>query len=148
MYSVRQLMFDKGDLGAFAIHPSATVKEALTLMAEKNIGAVMVVDQDQMLGIFTERDFARKALITGKCSLDTKVADVMTQHMVTVQPEASLEDCMKLMRDNHIRHLPVMEKGRLTGMVSMRDVVEAIINKKDSTIEDLEKYITGTEYRK
>jgi CBS domain-containing protein len=148
MYSIRQLMQDKSDKETYSVSPQAKVEQALALMADKNIGAVMVVDADQMVGIFTERDFARKAIVTGKCSLDTPVAEVMTQQMFTIQLDSSLEECMNQMTAHRIRHLPVMDKGRLVGMVSMRDVVEALITKKDSTIERLESYILGTEYGK
>jgi CBS domain-containing protein len=146
MYSIRQLMQEKKDFVSFEVEPEATVLDALKLMSQQNIGAVMVVAEGQMVGIFTERDFARKAIESGKCTMSTPVRDVMTQHMITVNPEQSLEDCMKLMSEHRIRHLPVMEGGRLCGMVSMRDVVEAIISRKDSTIEKLESYILGKDY--
>jgi CBS domain-containing protein len=145
MFNVRQLMKDKGD-AAYAVSPQATVMEALTLMSEKNVGAVMVVEKDQIVGIFTERDFARKTIQKGKCYLDTRLGEIMTQSMITVDLDQSMDECMELMMKFHIRHLPVMAEGRLVGMVSMRDVVETILSLKESTIEDLRSYIFGEQY--
>lgn len=145
MYTVHQLMLDRG-VEAYSVTPGATVLNALQLMAEKNVGAVMVVERGKIMGIFSERDFARKSTRTGKCSLDARLADVMTQEMITIHPDQTLEECMSLMKRHHIRHLPVMSEGRLVGMVSMRDVLDAILSMKDSTIEDLKSYIFGEEY--
>lgn len=145
MFSIRQLMQEKGDSEVWSVLPEASVADALALMAEKNVGAVLVVADEQMIGIFSERDFARKAIQQGKCSLETPVVEAMTRKMVTIDPEQSLEACLTVMTRNHIRHLPVMNDGRLVGMVSMRDVMEAIISKKDNAIENLENYILGKE---
>jgi CBS domain-containing protein len=139
-------MKDRSDTEAWSVTPQSRVLEALELMAEKNVGAVVVVDNGQMVGIFSERDFARKAIQQGKCSLETPVDEAMTREMVTIHAEQSLEECLKVMSKQHIRHLPVMDGGRLVGMVSMRDVMDAIITGKDSTIENLENYILGKEY--
>ena len=148
MFTVHQMMQEKGEQ-TFAVKPTATVYEALQMMAEKNTGAVMIVDeQGQMVGIFTERDYARKVILKGKCSLDTPIGEIMTSEMVTVSPETNLQECMNLMSDYHIRHLPVMQAGRLIGMVSMRDVVDTILSRKDDTIYNLENYILGTDYGK
>jgi signal-transduction protein with cAMP-binding, CBS, and nucleotidyltransferase domain len=148
MFTIHQLMQEKGEQ-AFSVGPQATVQEALLMMAEKNTGAVMIVeDQGQMIGIFTERDYARKVIQKGKCSLDTPVQEIMTSNMITIGPESNLEECMNLMSEHHIRHLPVMHAGRLIGMVSMRDVVETILSRKDDTIINLENYILGTDYGK
>ena len=148
MFTVHQLMQEKGEQ-TFAVKPQATVQDALQMMAEKNTGAVMIVDdQGQMVGIFTERDYARKVIQKGKCSLDTPMREIMTSNMVTIGPETNLEECMNLMSEYHIRHLPVMDSGRLIGMVSMRDVVETILDRKDDTIFNLENYILGTDYGK
>ena len=130
----------------WTISPKATVYEALELMAEKNVGAVIVVERGQMAGIFSERDFARNSIQKGKCSLDAPVEVTMTREMITIHAEQSLEESLMVMTKHHIRHLPVIDGGRLVGMVSMRDVMEAIISKKDSDIENLENYILGTEY--
>lgn len=148
MFTVKQLMQEKGDIGTYSISPQATVFEALKLMAERNVGAIAVVERGQMVGIFTERDYARKIILKGKCSLDTSLKDIMTTETITVQPETTLEECMALMSEWHIRHLPIMAEGRLVGMVSMRDVVQAILSKKDNTIENLENYILGEGYGK
>ena len=146
MYTVRQLMLERNDTDPWSVSPQSTVLEALELMAEKNIGAVVVMERGQMLGIFSERDFARKAIQKGKCSLETPVEESMTREMITIHAEQSLEESLMVMTRHHIRHLPVIDGGRLVGMVSMRDVMEAIISNKDSDIENLENYILGTEY--
>jgi CBS domain-containing protein len=146
MYTVRQLMQDRDDTFAWSVTPESTVGDALQLMAEKNVGAVVIVEKGQMVGIFSERDFARKAIQIGKCSLDTQISEAMTREMVTIPAEQSLEECLTVMTRHHIRHLPVMEGGRLVGMVSMRDAMEAIISGKDTTIEKLEGYILGKDY--
>jgi CBS domain-containing protein len=146
MTTVRQLLQSNTETSAWSVTPQATCKEALQLMAEKNVGAVTVVENGQMIGIFSERDYARLSIDLGKCSLDTALDDVMTREMIIITPDQSLEDCMALMAKWHIRHLPVMNEGRLIGMVSMRDVMEAIISKKETTIENLENYILGKGY--
>jgi CBS domain-containing protein len=125
-----------------------TVFSALQLMAAENVGAVMVESNDQIVGIFTERDYARKIILKGRCSLDTKLSEIMTHSMITVHPEQTLEECMALMTKWHIRHLPVMSEGRLVGMVSMRDVVQAILSMKEQQIEDLRSFIFGEQYPK
>ena len=148
MFTVHQLMQEKGEQ-TFSVSPKATVYEALQMMANKNTGAVMIVDdQGQMVGIFTERDYARMVIMKGKCSLDTPIEEIMTSETVTVSPDTNLQECMNLMSEYHIRHLPVMEAGQLIGMVSMRDVVDTILSRKDDTIWNLENYILGTDYGK
>jgi len=147
MITVRQLMKETGN-EAYNVSSEATVFSALQLMADKNVGAVMVEDKGQIVGIFTERDYARKIILKGRCSLDTKLAEIMTYTMITVHPEQTLEECMSLMSKWHIRHLPVLAEGRLVGMVSMRNVVEAILTLKDKQIQDLRSYIFGEEYPK
>lgn len=146
MITVHQLMQEKKEQGSITVSPDETVYVALKRMADYNVGAVMVVDGEQMVGIFTERDYARKIILMGRCSLDTKISEIMTQELLTVHPETRLEECMSLMTQFHIRHLPVMTEGRLVGIVSMRDVVQMIISKKDDTIQNLEKYIMGQGY--
>jgi len=149
MFTVHQLMQEKGGEETFSVNPRATVYEALQMMADKNTGAVMIVDdQGQMVGIFTERDYARKVALKGKHSLDTPIEEIMTSETVTVSPETNLQECMNLMSEYHIRHLPVMQSGRLIGMVSMRDVVDVLLSRKDDTIWNLENYILGTDYGK
>jgi signal-transduction protein with cAMP-binding, CBS, and nucleotidyltransferase domain len=149
MLTVKQLLQLKRDESTYSVSPQASVYDALKLMAEKNVGAVMVVDENnQMIGIFTERDYARKIVLKGKTSLETPIYEIMTSEMITVNPEQTLEECMNLMTKWHIRHLPIMENGRLSGMVSMRDVVEVLLSTKEGTIASLENYILGEGYGK
>ena len=147
MLTVKQLLQLKKDESTYSVSPQASVFDALKLMAEKNLGAVMVVDENnQMIGIFTERDYARKIVLKGKTSLETPINEIMTSEMVTISPDQTLEECMNLMTKWHIRHLPILEKGRLIGMVSMRDVVEVLLSMKEGTIASLENYILGEGY--
>jgi CBS domain-containing protein len=148
MITVKMLMDAKKDATMYCVSPTDTVYRALEVMAQANIGAVLICENDQIVGIFTERDYARKIILMGRHSLDTEIQEIMTKEMVTVNPEASLEECMGMMTKYRIRHLPVMERGRLVGMISMRDVVDAIIASKDSMIENLENYILGKGYGK
>jgi CBS domain-containing protein len=148
MYTVRHLMQAKSDQQAYAVPATETVYYALEVMADKNIGAVLVREKDEIVGIFTERDYVRKVVLQGRSSRDTPIKELMTTEMITVGPSFSLEACMELMQEHYIRHLPVMEEGRLVGMVSMRDVVSAILAHKENRIEFLESYIMGREYRK
>ncbi|HHX65932.1 MAG TPA: CBS domain-containing protein [Chloroflexi bacterium] len=143
MKTVRQLLDSKG-YNVWSIRPDATVYEALKLMADKNVGAVLVIDeQDHLVGVLSERDYARKVILQGRFSQDTLVRDIMTDRVVYVRPEQRLEDCMALMTDKRIRHLPVMEDGKLLGVVSIGDVVKTIISEQEFVIEQLENYITG-----
>jgi CBS domain-containing protein len=144
MKTVRQLLEGKGD-NVWSIHPDATVYEALTLMADKNIGAVLVIDErDNLVGILSERDYARKVILRGRLSRDTLVHEIMTERVVYVRPDQSIEDCMALMTDKRIRHLPVVDEGQVSGVISIGDVVKAIISEQEFVIEQLENYITGT----
>lgn len=146
MITVHQLMEAKGDEETYAVEPSTIIQDALKIMAEKNVGALLVISKGQMVGIFSERDFARKAALRGKCSLDLPVSEFMTKEMITIQADETLEDCMALMNGRRIRHLPVMDMGRLVGMVSMRDVVSAIIARQNDDIDHLQSYIMGQGY--
>ncbi len=128
------------------VSPTDTVYRALQLMAENNVGAVMICEENQMQGIFTERDYCRKIILMGRSSLNTPIQDIMTKKMITVKPEQSLEECMELMTRYHIRHLPVQEDEKLVGVVSMRDVMDTIISTKQSRIDQLESYILGNDY--
>ena len=127
-----------------SVKPNTSVYDALVLMAEKNIGAVLVTTNDQLVGILSERDYARKIILKGKTSKETKVEEIMTSQVLFVQPEQSVEDCMAIMSDKHIRHLPVLEKGELIGIISIGDVVNAVISEKEFAIKQLENYISGT----
>ena len=128
------------------ISPTDTVYRALQLMAENNVGSVMVCDDGRMVGIFTERDYCRKIILMGRSSLNTPLDEIMTRKMITVHPDQTLEECLGLMTRYHIRHLPVDDQGKLVGIVSMRDVMEMIISMKEDRIERLESYILGSDY--
>ncbi len=141
--TVRQLLLAKGNK-VHAIPPEATVFEALERMAAHDVGALMVMKDDQLVGIFSERDYARKIILMGRISKDTRVGEVMTSDLITVTPEATVADCMNLMTDHHIRHLPVLEDGKLVGVISIGDVVKAIITQQEFMIAELESYITGS----
>ena len=141
--TVRQLLGDKG-LAVFTVRPDARVLEALELMDERDVGALPVVDQGELVGLISERDYARKVILLGRGSKDTPVADIMTEAVCTVTSKQTLEDCMALMTDRRIRHLPVVENGQLAGIISMGDVVKGLLEAHRETIEELEGYITGS----
>jgi CBS domain-containing protein len=129
----------------WAIAPDATVYDALTLMADKDVGAVLVIDaQGRLVGILSERDYARKVILKGHTSRETPVASIMTEKVICVSADRTVEECMALMSDHRIRHLPVMEKDRLIGVVSISDIVKAIISDQGFMIEQLQGYIRGT----
>jgi CBS domain-containing protein len=142
MYSVADILNEKGQ-ECWSVSPEATVFEALKVLAEKYIGAVLVMTNDKLHGIFTERDYARKVALKGKTSKDTLVKDMMTQVTHTVDPSASTSDCMKLMTDKRVRHLPVLDGEKLVGLVSIGDVVNKIIKEQKDTIQQLGSYISG-----
>jgi CBS domain-containing protein len=119
------------------------VYEALELMAKNDVGSVVVADGDCLLGIFTERDYARKLILQGRSSKDTKVSDLMTSNILTVSPTQTIDDCMAMITDNRVRHLPVVEKGRIVGIISIGDVVKAVIADQQRTIQQLSSYIAG-----
>ncbi|MBN8825210.1 MULTISPECIES: CBS domain-containing protein [unclassified Spirosoma] len=141
---IRQILQGKSINALYSVSSDQTVLTALELMADKNIGAVLVVDKGELTGIFSERDYARKIVLKGRHSDDTKIVDVMTANVITIAPEQSLEECMRIMSDKHIRHLPVMDKGELVGIISINDVVTAIIRDQKTRIDSLESYISGT----
>jgi len=124
-----------------SIPPEASVLDALKLMAEKDVGALVVLDGDHLAGIFSERDYARKVILQGKSSKDTPVREIMTHKVVCVRPDQSVEECMALMTDKRIRHLPVLEDRRVTGVISIGDVVKEVISEQRFVIEQLEHYI-------
>jgi CBS domain-containing protein len=142
MITVKQLIQQKGN-AVWSISPDANVYEALKLLAEKDVGALLVVDQDRIAGIISERDYARKIILKGKTSMETPVREIMTSRVFTVKPDQTIEDCMALMTTNRIRHLPVVDDERLVGVISIGDVVKAIISQQEFVIEQLENYITG-----
>ena len=142
MHSIGQLLQTKGSQ-IWSIEPQATVYRALTIMAEKNVGALLVMDRDQLVGIFSERDYARKVILKGKSSKDTSVSELMTLQVFYITTDATLEEGMALMTAKHIRHLPVLENKQLVGIVTLGDVVQQIIVEQKFTNGELEKYITG-----
>ncbi len=142
MITVKQLLQTKG-FDIWSVTPDTLIIDALKLMADKEIGALLVLDAGKLVGIMSERDYARKIILQGKSSKTTSVGEIMTGKVVYVRPEQSVETCMALMFSRNIRHLPVMEGGQLVGLISMRDVVGAIIAHQEFIIEQLENYITG-----
>lgn len=145
MITVKDLL-KTGHRSTVVIAPSDTVYRALQLMAENNVGSIVVSEGGSIVGIFTERDYCRKIILMGRSSLNTPIEEIMTKKMITVRPNQTLEECLELMTKYHIRHLPVEDDGKLVGVVSMRDVMEMIISLKEDRIERLESYILGTDY--
>lgn len=123
--------------------PDTSVFDALTLMAEKNVGALPVLEGDRLVGIFSERDYARKIILKGKTSRETSVREIMTANVISIRPDETIERCMAVMTEKHFRHLPVVENDRLVGMISIGDVVKSVIEAQEATISHLEGYITG-----
>ena len=144
--NIRQILQSKKINALYSVSSDQTVLEALRFMAEKNIGAVLVVDKGVLTGIFSERDYARKVILKDRHSDDTRIADVMTANVITIEPEQSLEEAMIIMSDKHIRHLPVMRDDELIGIISINDVVSAIIRDQKTRIDSLESYISGSPY--
>ena len=140
--SVGALLALKGS-AVWSIAPNSMVFDAIQLMAEKNVGALPVVDNGQLVGMISERDYTRKVILKGKSSKDTPVREIMTQEPVSVNAADSVSECMRLMTDSRVRHLPVMEGKKMMGLVSIGDLVKWIISVQTATIDALEKYITG-----
>jgi CBS domain-containing protein len=146
MATVKELLVIKGQGENLSVSGSDMVLKALEVMAEANIGAVMVIEEERVVGIFTERDYTRKCELKGVCAKETPVQDVMTTQMLTVNPNTSMDQCMALMNQYHIRHLPVIDKDAMVGMVSIRDVVDMLLSDRESTIIGLENYILGSDF--
>jgi CBS domain-containing protein len=127
----------------WSIAPTAMIFDAIALMADKNIGALPVVENDKLIGIISERDYTRKVILKGKSSKETRVQEIMTQQLVTANPGDTVVDCMRVMTEKRVRHLPVMEEGKMTGMLSIGDVVKWLISAQAATIDNLEQYISG-----
>jgi len=146
--TIRQLLRVKGS-DVWHIKPEATVYEALEIMAEKDIGALLVLDKaNSLIGIFSERDYARKVVLKGKSSKETTVHEMMTSEVIYVGPETTIEDCMTLITAKRVRHLPVLENNQVIGIVTIGDVVNKVISTQEFTINELEKYITGHAFGK
>lgn len=143
MVSVNKLLAGKRTNKVLALSPAAMVFEALELMATENIGAVMIMDGEKLVGIFSERDYARKGIIHGRKAKTTPVTEVMTHNVYTVNPDMNMEDCMQLFTELRIRHLPVLEDGKVIGLLSIGDIVNAMIMEQKDHIQFLESYITS-----
>jgi CBS domain-containing protein len=146
MANVRDMLRTKGH-DIWSVTPETTVYDALKLMAKKNVGAVLVMAAENLVGILSERDYARKVVLQGRTAIDTPAGEIMTDRVICVNPEESAEECMALMTDKKVRHLPVLENDQLIGVISIGDVVKAIIPEQEFIIEQLEHYIRGTPYR-
>lgn len=143
MTTVAEILKSKADPAVYAAAPSDTVYSALRLMADKGIGALLVKEEDTIVGIFTERDYARKVALLGRTSDQTRVRDVMTDAVLFVEPSQTTDACMQLMTSKRLRHLPVMDGGQLVGLISIGDLVKQIISEQQFTIAQLEHYIHG-----
>ncbi|MDA8129871.1 MAG: CBS domain-containing protein [Elusimicrobia bacterium] len=142
MITLKQFLKHKGAM-IWSVSSSATVLQALKIMAEKNVGALMVMDSGRIVGMISERDYARKVELHGKSANDTMVREIMTERVVYVRPDESIEDCMALMSEKHFRHLPVIDKEHILGLISIGDVVRIVISKQKFIISQLENYISG-----
>ena len=140
--SVGAILARKGS-AVWSIAPNATVFDAIELMADKNVGALPVVENGRLAGMISERDYTRKVILKGKSSKETPVRDIMTQELITVDASESVTECMRVMTEKRIRHLPVMEGSKMIGLISIGDLVRRIISAQTATIDNLEKYITG-----
>jgi CBS domain-containing protein len=140
--SIGAVLATKG-LGVLTVSPEASVYDAIRVMAEQDVGALVVMDGDYLLGVLSERDYTRKVALQGRSSRSTKVRDIVARTLVTVTPRDDVEDCMRLMTRLRVRHLPVMENGGVVGLVSMGDLVNFVITAQDATIEQLVHYISG-----
>ena len=143
MITVKDILGSKGR-DVLSITPDATVFEALKIMADNNVGALVVLEGETVAGIISERDYARKVILHGKSSREMQVREIMTARVYYMHPEQDLQECMTQMTDKHVRHLPILEDDRLVGIISIGDVVKAIIAEQESTIKLLENYITGS----
>jgi CBS domain-containing protein len=137
--TVRQMLATKPDV--YVVTPEDSVYDALTLMAARNIGAVLVVSGAELKGILSERDYARRVVLHGKVSKETLVGEIMTPDVISVEPGWTADQCMALMTEKHVRHLPVLENGRLVGVISIGDVVRAVVDEQKFTISSLERYM-------
>lgn len=142
MGKVRNILAEKTP-NIYAVDPATSVYNAIELMAEKNIGGLLITENEKLVGIFTERDYARKLILKGKSSKDTLIGELMTKNPFTVTRDTSIEECMKMMSNKRIRHLPVVEEDKIIGIISIGDVVRFTIEEQKTIIEQLEHYITG-----
>lgn len=140
--TIRHILEVKGH-DVWSIAPGASVYDALRMMSDKDVGALLIMENDQMVGIMSERDYARKVVLLGKTSRETRVDEIMSRKVFTIHPDQTVEEAMELMNSKHIRHLPVVENDQVLGMISIGDVVKAIIFKQREAIKDLEGKITS-----
>ena len=140
--TIREILGHKGS-AAWTISPAATVFEAIKLMADKNVGALLVTEKEKLVGIISERDYTRKVMLRGKTSKETAVREILSDRVISVTQDQSVEECMRLMTEHHVRHLPVLDSEKIMGIVSIGDLVNWIITTQSSTIHQLETYITG-----
>jgi CBS domain-containing protein len=141
---IQTLLKSKPSNTVLSVRPDQSVFEAIEKMAEQGVGALLILDNEQLLGIITERDYARKVILRGRSSKDTRVRDIMTSPVVFVTPQQSVDDCMTLMTVHHFRHLPVVDEEKVVGVVSIGDLVKWIITGQERAIQQLESYISGT----
>jgi CBS domain-containing protein len=146
MTTVRKLIDEKAEVKIYTVPSNATVFDALQVMCEGNTGAVLVTEEEKIVGIFTERDYAREGEVKGRVARETIVGNVMTSQMVLIKPETTLEECAELMGKYHVRHLPVLDKDHVVGIVSIRRLAEGLLAEQKGTIVKLESYILGSGY--
>jgi CBS domain-containing protein len=140
--TISEILNHKGH-SAWSISPDATVFDAIQMMADKNIGALLVTENDKLVGIISERDYTRKVMLKGKASKTTAVKEILSSHVIHVSPTHTVEECMRLMTDHHFRHLPVLDGEKIAGIISIGDLVNWIISAQHTTISQLQTYITG-----
>ena len=140
--TIRDVLKRKGQ-EVWSIHPDLSVYHAIEMMADRHVGALLVIVDDKLVGIVSERDYARKVVLKGRSSKETRVQEIMTSSVICVEPQYAVDECMRIMTDNRIRHLPVMENQKVIGIVSIGDLVNWIISAQDQTIQQLQDYITG-----
>ena len=140
--TIREILAHKGD-AIWSVSPETTVYDAIKLMAEKNVGALLVTRHDKLAGIISERDYTRKVILMGRASKDTRVNEILSGNVVAVSPDHTVEQCLRLMTEHRVRHLPVLNGDKIVGIVSIGDLVNSVISAQTSTIHQLEAYITG-----
>jgi CBS domain-containing protein len=140
--AIREVLKRKGH-EVWSITPDSTVYRAIEIMADKRIGALLVLEGDKLAGIVSERDYARKVILKGRSETETQVREIMTTPVIAVDPQQSVDECMRIMTDNRVRHLPVLENDRVVGILSIGDLVNWIIAAQDHTIQQLQDYVSG-----
>ncbi|MCU4350021.1 CBS domain-containing protein [Acinetobacter ursingii] len=143
MTNVAQVIQDKVEQAIYTVSPDATVLEAISIMAEKGIGALVVTQDNEVVGILSERDYTRKVALMERSSYDTTVSEIMTAKVLTISRSNTVEECLQLMTDRHLRHLPVVEENKLVGLISIGDLVKAAMQDQKNLIDQLQQYISG-----